>query len=77
MATRNKLTHDQKTREKIQTSQIINRLTEHVLSPKGKMSSSQVNAARVLLNKTLPDLKQFELQGDVEHSGKLEITWQK
>ena len=47
--------HDERTRAKIQTSQIINRLTKHV---KGEieMSSSQVRAAEILLKKSLPDL---------------------
>ncbi len=49
------------TRQKIQASQVINRLVEHTLSDEDIMSSSQVNAARVLLNKVLPDLKAMEL----------------
>lgn len=30
------------------------------------MSPSQVNAARILLNKTLPDLKSLDLQASIE-----------
>lgn len=30
-----------------------------------------------LLNKYLPDLKSVDIQGDIEHSGSLSITWQK
>lgn len=30
-----------------------------------------------LLSKYLPDLKAVEMEGSLEHSGKLEITWQK
>jgi hypothetical protein len=41
------------------------------------MSTSQVNAALGLLKKTLPDLKQVDLQGDIEHSGGFTISWAK
>ncbi|MCB9965767.1 MAG: hypothetical protein H6855_06770 [Rhodospirillales bacterium] len=51
--------HDEKTRLKIKTSQIINQLIKHV---KGEveMANSQVRAAEILLRKTLPDLKTIE-----------------
>lgn len=68
---------DENTRKKIQASQIINRLTDHIVADEDIMSPSQVNAALGLLKKTLPDLKQIDLQGDIEHSGGLTITWQK
>ena len=47
--------HDVRTRAKIQTSQILNRLFSHV---KGEieLTPTQVRAAEVLLKKTLPDL---------------------
>jgi hypothetical protein len=57
--------HDAFTREKIQTSQLVNRLTGHALGElKIEMSDSQVRAALGLLKKTLPDLKQTEIIGD-------------
>lgn len=72
MATRKKLNHDQNTREKIQTSQIINRLTDHVLGKlKNKegeqitLEASQVTAALGLLKKVLPDLSATNVQGDI------------
>lgn len=46
---------DENTRLKIQASQIINRLTNHILG-EVEMSPSQVTAALGLLRKTLPDL---------------------
>lgn len=64
MAARNKLTHDQKTREKIQTSQLINRLTNHAFGEL-ELTSSQVKSIEILLRKTLPDLKQLEVSGSV------------
>jgi hypothetical protein len=47
--------HDERTRAKIQTSQIINRLNAYV---KGDvvMEAGQVTAALGLLRKTIPDL---------------------
>ena len=56
-------------REKIQGSMLINRLCNHVESdkPEGTMSASQVNAAKILLNKVIPDLKSIELSSDKEN----------
>ena len=47
--------HDERTRAKIQTSQIINRLNSFI---KGdvEMTNTQVRAAEILLKKSLPDL---------------------
>ena len=55
---------DQKTRDKIQATQIVNRLQKHILADDDVMTVSQVNAARVLLNKILPDLKAVEVSGN-------------
>jgi hypothetical protein len=55
--------HNEETRAKIQTSALIKRLTDHVMSEAPIMDASQVNAARTLLNKVLPDLKAMEVQG--------------
>lgn len=52
-----------KTRAKIQTSQIVNRLTDHMLN-KVEMSSTQVKAAEILLRKSLPDLTQVNGPGE-------------
>jgi len=57
-------------REKIQASLIINRLVDHSLG-KNEMSSTQINAAKIVLAKVLPDLKATEIKADVEHSGKI------
>jgi hypothetical protein len=45
-----------KTRERIRTSMLINRLQDHVFG-RCEMTLSQVNAASAVLRKTLPDLK--------------------
>lgn len=55
MAKRKRIFHDENTRMKIQASQLINRLTNHVLG-EIEMSNTQVSAALGLLKKTLPDL---------------------
>lgn len=43
------------TRQKVQASQLINRLQDHVLG-EVELSATQVRAAEILLKKTLPDL---------------------
>ena len=70
--------HDERTRAKIQTSQIINRLERFVKAELGSdsignkahkdyMTSTQVTAALGLLKKTLPDLASTEHSGTIEH----------
>jgi hypothetical protein len=51
--------HDARTRAKIQTSQIINRL-EKLVNGEVTMTAQQVRAAEILLRKTLPDLSAVE-----------------
>lgn len=63
MAERKQLWHPDEVKKKIQASQLINRLTNHALSPEPIMDASQVNAAKVLLNKVIPDVKAVELSG--------------
>lgn len=62
----NKIRHDDETRAKIQTAQIINRLTGHVMGSV-EMSASQVSAGLGLLRKTIPDLSQAEIKSEVTH----------
>ena len=62
MAARKNLSHDNKTREKIQTTQLVKRLTDHALNDLD-LSASQIKAIEILLKKTLPDLKQLEVTG--------------
>jgi hypothetical protein len=56
--------HDERTRAKIQTSQIINRL-EKLVKGEIDMSPQQVNAANILLRKTLPDLSAVTMDATV------------
>lgn len=46
-------------RQRIQTSMLINRLTDHALG-KIKMEPTQVRAIEILLRKTMPDLSQID-----------------
>lgn len=55
--------HADDTRQKIKAAQLINRLQKHVDSKEPLLDASQVNAAKALLNKVLPDLKAMELSG--------------
>lgn len=69
MAARLNPSHDARTRDKIKTSQLINRLTSFV-NGQVEMSSGQVTAALGLLKKTLPDLS----SSHVEHSGSVDLN---
>lgn len=50
-------------REKIKTTQLINRLQDHALGTV-EMSSTQVRAVEVLLRKRVPDLSAMTMAGD-------------
>ena len=59
--------HHEDTRKKIQAAQLINRLHDNVMADKPFLDPGQVNSAKALLNKVLPDLKAIELSGDDEN----------
>lgn len=59
-------------REKIQGSMLINRLQENVQNE--CMSASQVNSAKILLNKIIPDLKAVEHSGDEDNPIHFKVT---
>jgi hypothetical protein len=67
MAARNvKIRHDEETRAKIQTSQLLNRLQDHVFG-KCELTPTQVRAAEICLRKTIPDLTATEMTAEVVH----------
>lgn len=79
MAARKRLTHSQKTRDKIQTSMIVQRLEKFIQSDQEddvdldgkktiKLTPAQVTASLGLLKKTLPDLTQVDGSMDVTHT---------
>lgn len=59
--------HDARTRAKIQTSQLINRLQTNALADAEVMTSGQIKSAEILLRKTLPDLSAVQVSGDPEN----------
>lgn len=60
--------HSDEVRAKIQTSQLLNRLTDHALG-KVELSATQVRAIEVLIKKTLPDLSAMDLTAT--HQGEI------
>jgi len=66
--------HDERTRAKIQTSQIINRL-EAFIKSECEMTAPQVTAALGLLKKSLPDLAAVQHTGSDDGPIEMKITW--
>ena len=66
MATRLNRRHSQEVRDKIQASVIIDRLQKHV-NGKLEMTSTQVNAANSLLDRSVPKLSQIQHVGDSDN----------
>lgn len=58
--------HQDEVRTKIQATQIINRLYS-AFQGEIELSSTQVNIAKALLDKSLPDLKAIEHTGDADN----------
>ena len=76
MATRINLKHDEATRQKIQTSQLINRL-QTFINGECEMGTAQVTAALGLLKKSLPDLAAVQHSGEDGGPIKMVIEWNK
>lgn len=66
MAARLNPRHQNMVREKIKTSQLINRLQDHILG-KVELTTSQIKAIEILLKKSLPDLSAVEHTGEIEN----------
>lgn len=69
-----KVAHDDRTRDKIRTSQLLNRLHDHVFGKgSGKslkavdVNQTQMKAIEILLRKSLPDLSAVTLSGDKDN----------
>ena len=58
----NKTKHDEKTKKLIQASQLLNRLISHA-NGECDLSQTQINAAKIVIGKYIPDLKSIELSG--------------
>jgi hypothetical protein len=72
MAARIHLSHDAKTRERIKTSQLINRLQSFAFGTVN-LTPGQTKAIEVLLKKTLPDLTSIALTGGPDGSPPLNL----
>ena len=59
-ARKEKVYHDDKTKRLIQASQLVNRLISHA-NGEIELSATQINAAKVVIGKYIPDLKAVEL----------------
>lgn len=59
-----KIRHSDDVRAKIQTSQLINRLTDHAFS-RIDLAPAQVKSIEILLRKTLPDLTATDHSGEI------------
>ena len=66
-------TRQDEVRQKIQASQLINRLQAHA-DGKVEMSATQVRAAQILLDKSIPNLVATEISGDADNPLLNEIT---
>jgi hypothetical protein len=68
-------TLNDKWKEKIQASMLVNRLMDHALG-NTELSTSQIRAIEILLKKVAPDLAAVQHQGDSEHPFEMRIGWQ-
>jgi hypothetical protein len=74
MAARIRKKHQEETRARIQTSQLINRLQNHALSEEvNELKPSQLRAIEILLKKSLPDLQSTEITGDSDAPVNLKV----
>jgi hypothetical protein len=70
----NRIKHDPKTIEKIRSSQILNRLIDHVLG-ENEMTSSQVSAGLGLIKKILPDLAAVQQEISGPDGSPIDMKW--
>ena len=72
MSKRDHISQTQRTRDKIKSTYLVKALMEHALN-NSPMSQTQIAAAKILLSKTVPDIRQQEIQQSVDAS--INITW--
>ena len=72
MSKRDNVSQTQRTRDKIKSTYLVKALMDHALN-NSPMSQTQIAAAKILLSKTVPDLKQVEVEQNVDAS--INITW--
>ncbi|WP_068305833.1 hypothetical protein [Pararhodobacter sp. CCB-MM2] len=74
MAKRKHLFHPDEVKQKIQTSQLINRLQKNALSDEEIMTPGQIASANALLDRVIPKLKAVDQNGDSKDVLELRIT---
>lgn len=75
-ARKEKIHHDEKTKRLIQASQLINRLISHA-NGEIDLTPTQVQAAKIVIGKTIPDLKAVEISGNEDKPVKISLGWMK
>lgn len=65
MATRKQLFHPEEVKEKIRTSQLLNRLQDNAFAEQEFLTRGQIDSIKTLLAKTVPDLKAIEHMGSI------------
>lgn len=65
MATRKQLFHPEEVKEKIRTSQLLNRLQDNAFAEQEFLTRGQIDSIKTLLAKTVPDLKAIEHMGEI------------
>ena len=74
MAARKTKNQTERTKDLIRSGQLLKVLMNHALSDSGDtMTASQVQAAKILLAKTNPDLKAVEVKAETDNT--VRITW--
>lgn len=73
-ARKNKILHDDKTKERIRASQLLNRLNSFA-NGEIEMTQAQVNAARVVIGKIIPDLKAVEHSSNPDKPMRGVLVW--
>ena len=66
MAARNDPIPKEKTKKLIQATQLLNRLNSFAIG-EIEMTQAQVNAAKIVIGKVIPDLKAIEHRGSEEN----------
>lgn len=64
-------------RGKIRSAALLNALAEHAFGQR-KMEATQVQAARILLAKVLPDISAVQISGDRDNpvNARMSVSWE-
>lgn len=72
----NKPFHEEKTKDLIRASQLLNRLTQ-CANGEIELSPAQIQAAKIVIGKAIPDLKAMELSGNPDAPVLIRMGWTK